>query len=242
MRTIFVPVDVCVFVLKNRYYTALQLFLYLKTNCSGQMKIDSALLCKAAADLRIKSIKTIKANLQLLLRKNWIGYGKANGYYYIRGFHKILQLIGSKSCVASSFNIGDINKIKDFVAGVLVCNLAYKQRCKQFLVERNIGRSVHTKKFGTCVYYSVACKAIATYYGVSVGKAFNIKRHAHRSKYARIIRNNEFLKIELYELFMYKKSIPEESCKLFVKDGKVFMRHPDLVLPYIHIKRKKYEL
>lgn len=239
MRTLYIPIDMCIHVLKNGFYTAFQLFIYLKINCHGQMKISDNLLPKIATDLDIKSVKTIKRNLDLLLKKNWIGYNRKNGYYYIRGFKKVNQIIGGKSKLTAEFDIRDIGKIKNFIAGALISSLIHKQKCRKYLEERKFGRSEHNKKTYFSGYYPVACKAIAKYFGISIGRAFNLKKEASCEKYIHIRHNNERLHISLAELNNYKKHIPEHSGRIFVNRHRVYMRYPDLVLAGIKICSKK---
>ena len=143
-KSIYIPIEMCQSVLSNRLCRSFQLFVYLKFVCSGAIKIRNKDLGLIAFDLKIKSTKTVKKHLQILVEKNWLGYIPSSHTYVVRGFEKIRMMEGFKTRSAAEFCFCDMDKFKAFLAGALISYLVNFQKRQERECERvNKCRSNH---------------------------------------------------------------------------------------------------
>ncbi|MCH8905169.1 MAG: hypothetical protein IIA45_14805 [Bacteroidetes bacterium] len=214
----------------------------MKFVCSGAIKIRNKDLGLIAFDLKIKSTKTVKKHLQILVEKNWLGYIPSSHTYVVRGFEKIRMMEGFKTRSAAEFCFCDMDKFKAFLAGALISYLVNFQKRKERECERvNKGRSNH-HSHNFLPFYPIANLALAKILNVSISTAFSLKLKARKAKFIAIKKNYSDTGIDYVYISEYKKYNPEEKKRIIVKDKKIFLLGPDLVLPGVRFKsRKKIE-
>ncbi len=243
-RYIFVPIGLASVALSEKLFRPFQLYVFLKTKCSGKLRIDNRLLKEIGSNLGLKSERAVKNNLKILIKKNWIGYNKKSKYYFIRSFNYLCQLEQVKRKTAAEFNPKHIKHFKAFLAGSNICSLVNHQRWKQRKLERLNGGSNQRFRKST-KYYPVACKALAKCLKISISTAFEWKGLAVKRKYVLVKKNFKPFMFErkkpISAVFknQLKRALPNCAHLVRVKKGNLFEQDIDTFYPCIRLKRKR---
>jgi len=131
-----VPLHLCEFAIQNRFVKELRLYLYLKKECFGQIKLSSLKKEEIAIALSCGD-RTVRNHLNSLMARNWIGYNEKSKYYFIRGFEKVRSiegLAGRKGCWLE-INTKDIwsdqRKFRAFVVATIIGHLSLFSKWKE---------------------------------------------------------------------------------------------------------------
>lgn len=180
--------------LYNNKVRALQIFVWLKMRCSGKIKITREVLVDMAKDIDVKSLKTIKSNIDYLLEKKWITRSKRSGYYFIKGFEGIRKMEGMSKRTGAEFDIRDIRNFKGYLIGSVISNLIGIQRRRLWVTERQKGGSI-TVAHKPPTFFPVANIVIAKIFNISLSTAYEWKKLAQKQRFIRIRKNFRALKI-----------------------------------------------
>jgi hypothetical protein len=181
----YIPVEICAYVITYKRIRPFQLYIFLKFSCSGKRKISHKDIREIAKELNVKSPKTIRENLNLLQKKDWVGYNAKSGLYFIRSFatiRRIQQLQQSNTC--AEFDERDILKTKAFLAGAVIGKLCNTQKWRAWKSERNKQRSKHLDHVPP--FFPVADAALASVLNISISRAHRLMALAGEAKYIRI--------------------------------------------------------
>lgn len=234
---LYIPVEMCALAIRNKFIRPFQLYVYLKSTCSGKTKINRVELKTIATTLGLKSVRTVKNNLKLLLKSNWIGHSKTSGYYFIRGFDKVSKTYDFKCRTAARFNTDEILKFKAFITGAVIGKLVNVQRSKGWKTERKKSRSKQINRpFSS--YFPVSNNAIANILKISVSTAFQLKKLASKADYIDVHKNLAPIPISLGHLNHFKKANEGIANKIIVRKGIPYIQQPDTVLPKIYFKKR----
>jgi len=219
----------------------MQLYIYLKTHCSGKVKISKCDFQTIAKKIGLSSARSVENNLKKLIVKNWVGYNKKSKYYFIRGIDKIRWLLGFKTKTAAEFDSREIKKLKAFLAAAKIGYLLDNQKRKKRATERNTGRSNHVARQSSD-YYPLANLALAKILNVSLSTAYVLKQLAHKAGYIDIKKSFEETNLDAYQENPLKKGLPELISKVRIKKGKILLQGTDKVKHFVTFKtRKKLE-
>ncbi len=239
-RTTKIPYEMCLGALVCRHVRLLQLYVYLKLQCSGKIRIDKELMEKIRIDLGLKSIRTITDCLRELQKKGWITYSKASGFYFIKGFDEIRKLNGFYRRAGVEFSIDDIKQFKEFLTAVIIGSLIHTQKRRAQAVELKQGSS----KTPACVlsskYYPVANEALASILNVSISTAFELKKASKKCGFIAIKKNLQVLpgiSPNLSREFKKYGDIPIHLIRY--SNHKICVQGPDLLRSKIHFAKRK---
>lgn len=225
--------------LYNNKVRALQTFVWLKIRCSGKIKITKEVLVDMAKDLDLKSIKTIKSNIEYLLDKHWITHSKKSGYYFIKGFEDIRKMEGMSKRTGVEFDITDIRNFKGFLIGSVISNLIGIQRRRLWVTERQKGGSI-TVTHKPPTFFPVANNAIAKIFNVSISTAWEWKKLAQKQRFIRIRKNYNAVKINPDFLPALRKYGEESFArKARFWKGKVREQLPDTITSNLTLRNRK---
>ena len=236
-----IPVEVCEYVIRKKFYRPMQVYIFLKVNCSGKIKkkeLDYKIIAEA---LCLKSTRAVRNNLNILLKSNWMGYCKKSGYYYVRAFEKIRQMYGFYARTAAYFDGNEIHHMKAFIAAVKIAYLVNKQKRKKRATERVQGRSIHIAR-SSSQYYPLANEAMAKVLEISISTAYQLKLLASNAGYIHIKKTFEEINCGAGEANLFKRGLPELADKVITNTGKIRLQGIDMVMHFIKFsKRKKLE-
>ena len=238
-KTIIIPIEMCHYALYNNKVRALQIFVWLKMKSSGKIKITKQVLEDMANDLGLKSIKTIKSNIDHLQEKKWITLSKRSGYFFISGFERIRKMEGFAKRTGAEFDIKDIRNFKGFLIGSEVSNLIGIQRRRLWVTERQKGGSMTVTHIPP-TFYPVANMVIAKIFNISLSTAWEWKKLAQKQRFIRIRRNFRPLKVNPGVLPALRK-YGEESFtrKARFWKGKIREQLPDTIATNMTLRNRK---
>lgn len=235
---LLIPVELCFYVVRKKLFSPFRLYMYLKCNSNGTINLDNKRLKMIAYDLNLKSTKTIRNNLKMLIDLNWIGYDKRSKTCYVRGFERLRVKHGFKSRTAAEFNTSDCIKIKGFVIGATIGYLINKQKKARWVNVRKTGRTIQF----TCqpsLFFPVANKALSKILNISMSTASLYKRIAVKDKFIVIKRDYKPLGVSMKEKELYLKAFPNMTGKIITRNDKLYVICPDLLATNIRYKKRK---
>ena len=233
-----IPIDLCEFTIRKRFYRPLQLFIYLKTICSGKIRSGDLDLQEAGNAIGLSSVRAVKNNLNKLKQENWIGFNKKSNYYFIRGFDKIREQYGFKARGAVEF---EILSLKAFIAAAIIAKLINSQKRKRKATERVKGRSNHIACLSS-IYFPVANKGLAKILSISISTAYELKLLAEAAGYISIKKTFIWTGIQKGEAPFFKRGLPELANKVKTETGEIRLQGIDQVSHRLRFdKRKKLE-
>lgn len=252
------PVQLGSYALKYKYFRPLHLYMGLKFRTNNVFKIDDTLLSVIASDLMLKSHKTIKANLGILIRLNWIGHNPRTGNYFLRSYDKVREMYGFNSRSSVEIGLSDIKTFRAFISGAIISNLVNISRRRALARERNLGCSLHrTNKLPD--FFPVANLALSKMLNISISTAWELKRLAHKEGYIILKHNLKELKVDDLKLSReyteglvneiqlisaehcptIKKAFPESRERIRVRANHLWLQTPDTVKSQMHFKRRR---
>jgi len=129
MDLIVIPVELCKYTLMNHKVSQVRLFIYLKTICSGQIKLTDETIKRICLELNYKTPKTFKVHLRWLVKHKWIYINGNTDYYKIKGFLPIAKKLHFCCIRGAIFEPLDFSKFKAFlIAAVITYFMYYKGR------------------------------------------------------------------------------------------------------------------
>jgi len=246
-RSLLLPTDLCQFVLMNKLTKPFQLFVLLKACCSGKFKITEKDIEDIRVILGLKSTRTIANNLKILQKRNWIGYNKKSGYYFIRSFAAVKSIEKLKFKTAAEFTVKHIRDLKGFlVSAVIGIVIRFKiWQVREF--GRINGRPKHTSNL-RFQYYKMANTYLSKILKVSISTAYEYKQLAKDAGFIllqptiRRIWANKCKFALADQAAKIRKCYREIEHKIRIFPHGVFEQMEDKVLVCISLKRKKYSL
>jgi len=234
-----IPVELCQWALANKHVRELQVFIWLKMNCSGKIKITPEVLHNITKELGLKSAKTVKSAISVLMDRKWITFSKRSGYYFIKGFESIRKKEGFKRKTAVEFSIRDIRRFKGFLVAAVISNLIAVQKKREWLSERKNGRS-KTEGHLPSLFFPVANIVIAKIFKISLSTAWEWKKLAQKQRFIRVRRNSKALKVDTNLLPALRKYSDDSlSAKLRFSKGKIQEQLPDTIATNLTLKSRK---
>lgn len=236
-----IPLELCEHVIRTKFFRPMQVYIHLKSVCSGKIKRGDIDYRGIASVLGLKSGRTVRNNLKILLDKNWIGYNNKTEIYFIRGFEAIRRIHNFKAKTAAEFDTKDIRNIKAFLAGAKIAHLVNRQKKRKRATEPNKGGSNQIAR-KTSLYWPVATKPLARMLGVSISSAHLLKALAQRAGFADILRSYQKTGLKPNHKVPLKIGAPEIAHKVRVINDEVVIQGVDLIMPNVRLKcRKKLE-
>lgn len=258
-----IPIDITHLTLREKFFRPLQVYIFLKSRCSGQLKISKSEIREVSSKLGT-SADTIKRNLKKLRERNWVGYNPESGYYFIRGFKKIKQLEGSKYltsvCLSVDRELCDFRIFKAFLYGASIGYLARYQKGKarrRAGSERTKGSSKHNPELRLPTHYPVACEAMSKIFGISISTAHKYKKEADEHGFIDLRNNFNMVKkipkddevkrnilslgpgVDAKEIPFLKEGYPEIAQRIRPYKEKAYSQDPDTVCPKLTYKRTR---
>ncbi len=224
MDYLSIPVELCKYAIKEHKVNQLRLYVFLKSKCSGQIKLPKERIDSYCLELGYKSTKTFKNNLNWLIMHKWITVNTKSGNYRIKGFLELSNKLMFCSVKGAIFEPLDFSKFKAFVSGaVITYYMKQKSRYNKKRSELLIGssRKYRSKK---PAFYSLPHTYLAKVLNLSKSAAkkhrdsainFNFINSLHKFKQLYIPKKEILLYLKYSEsnqnkLIGYKKNLVEQ--------------------------------
>lgn len=253
-RQISIPLHLCEFVFNNKLIGELRLFIFLKKECDGQIKLPPSKRKEIAKKLSC-SERSVRDHLKTLRDRNWIGFNPKSGYYFIRGFESIRRtekLVGRKACRMPVYQKeiwANKEKFTAFLAGALIGHLSLCGKWRDNLAKRAVRSGIYkglpnqNRASRFVGFYPVAADGIRQIYGIPLSTASDYKKLAKKHGYIEVEKSYETLRIPVSQVSLYRKSISCEMAKKVRvlktdKGQKVILQKPDLVRPSLEYTKR----
>lgn len=110
-----IPVPLIDLVISEKLNKPFRTYIWLKTICSGKLRIDQDVVTKYKADFGYIDDRTLWANIEKLKARNWVGYNPESEIYFIRGFGNIMTQEGLSGKQRSEFGIKEFGKFDEWM-------------------------------------------------------------------------------------------------------------------------------
>jgi len=232
-----IPIDLCIYTLKNKLSRSFQLYILLKISCSGKRTITQNDRNNFANNLDLKTTKTINNHFKKLQLLNWIGFNPKSGYYFIRGFDKVKEIQNLNYRTAAEFDPKEIKNLKAFIIGALIGYLVNSQKKRERLEPKKARK--HRSKHGRpSSFFPISSEVLANILNVSHVTALKYMTLAKKAGYIRIKKNNlEATGIHVKHYQAYKKTFPEYNLR--IKNNQLWIQKANKFASNIHLKTRK---
>lgn len=123
-----IPIELISFAIQKEIgLKALRLFLYLKLTTPGKFKVNECLLIQAQEALKIKTDRTFKKYLQVLLNLGWLYYSHKKRVIFVKSFDKIREELNLTKQNAILFTLKDCETFHEYITGAIITNNIRKQ-------------------------------------------------------------------------------------------------------------------
>lgn len=236
MRTFFIPVELCEYVLRNKLSKPFKLYLLLKASCDGKIKIASKDFSALATSLGYVSSRSVRNNLKHLLRLNFVGYNPKSGFYFIRGFDRLNEAFKIQTRTTAECDIRDIDKVQSFCMGAVCGYIVKDQRKRRWLLERKKGRS---NPGGLPTHFDLANDILVKKLKLSLNTVYRLKQAAHHDGFIDIQKKFRPLYVQASQSRLYKKANPEIAHRVVVREGMLYLQMPDQIQSRIRFRSGK---
>lgn len=238
-----IPISLCYFALTKKHIPELQLYCWLKTQCSGHFRLSNQLVFIGTRQLSTTK-NTFKKRLKWLLKNRWITLNNKTEYYHINSFRVSHNRTGSTCNKGALWEYYDFRLFKEFVYTAVLYNLARTKWYFDRKLQKEQGRSV--VKAGNIKRGSAACRDLPSFslpllYAakkLNTNKTFiaSMKTTAKCAGFIVVKPVLEPLNIKPAEYEAYRKHHPEKH-KLVKRRGKLYMQMPDKIIFCVWIKK-----
>ena len=235
--TFNIPVDLRIHTLQNKLTRSFQLYIFLKSTCSGKRLITQNDRINFSVDLDLKTTKTISNHFKKLLSLNWIGYNPKSKYYFIRSFDRVKEIENLDYRTAAEFDPKEIRKFKAFIIGAVIGYLVNSQK-KDRRHEPKKTRKYCSKPGRHPSYFPISSEVLANILNVSQSTAHSYILLAKNAGYIRMKKNNlEPTGISVSHYQGIKRTYPELNLR--IKNNQLFIQKANRYAPNIHFKTRK---
>lgn len=232
-----IPIDLCQWVVQNKFSSPFGVYLALKSRCSGKLYLTHEVVCSIALELGVTN-NTVNNNIKLLKGENWIGINKKQNLIYIRGFNNIKKQLGLKRKVGAILYKDEINQIKAFSIASVISNMITqgirKKWCEKVLKK---GRAVQFKHHFS-KFHEISNQSISQVFNVGMGTASRYKSLACNTGYLNRKRNLEEVNIDSKSILLHNKY--SNSQRAYINwNGKYYTQKPDLLSSNILLRKRR---
>lgn len=238
-----IPISLCAFALTKNHIPELQLYCWLKTQCSGYFRLSNQLVFIGIRQLSTTK-NTFKKRLKWLLKNRWITLNSKTGYYHINSFLVLHNRTGSTFNKAALWEYYDFSQFKEFVYTAVLLNLAKTKWHYERKLLKEQGRNVvkaGIKKRGSATCRDLPSFSLPLLYAakkLNTNKTFiaSMKNAAKCAGFMVVKPVFEPLNIQPSEYDTYRKHHPEKH-KLVKRNGKLCIQMPDKITFCILLKK-----
>lgn len=230
-----VPLAICQLVAKEQFFEELELFVYLKSICSGNLWINPKVINSAAHSLDCHP-KTVKRRLARLHKRNWIGVCKS-GVQILRSWQELFNVEGILPYrTGVVFEIKHFSKFKAFVVSACIGYLSKYQRIKRKWARQPEVKSSTTNHPDApqSLFYPVACELISCALKVSISTASEWKQLGEEAGF--LLVEKQFHHCPIDAVKEYKKGGYTDAKRIVFRRGKYYFQSIDLIAPILHFK------
>ncbi|MDQ0592176.1 DNA-binding transcriptional regulator YhcF (GntR family) [Chryseobacterium ginsenosidimutans] len=240
-----IPASLCEYALVNQKINQLKLYIYLKLNCSGEIRYDEKSYSKWAKELEVSS-KTIKNSLSWLKNNKWVTVNSKKDTLRIISYKKLANKLCLKFKSGYLFEPTHYKYFKAMCCGVVITFYMNKKRyfnrqsgnIKGFAISKNCKRNKG--------FFPMPNNYLAKCIGVSLATAYRYKTEAEQRNFidtksqTTYILNKDNKKIASDNYYAYVFANKIEGNPNTIRKTKKYLKQveADLIRSYIVLKKK----
>jgi hypothetical protein len=231
-----IPVAFCVYILKTHHIKQFQLFIYLKTICSGHFQLTDALIEQIRTDLNYRSVKTFQSYFQFLLQQKWITYNGSTENYRLIGFERIADRMRVPTSKGVIYYPEFLNCFKGFITGAVVTYyMIYRSQNERRPALKKRG----ARKSRLSASFSLPHNYLAKVLKVSKITAQRYRQYAIESGFIEVSKSYIKTILPLTDIENFKKYSGNEPSKVRKINNTVCLQEADKLKSNLILRRKK---
>jgi len=233
---IIIPIEMCQWAISNKKTAQVSIYIALKMYSSGKSRIDKEVFASLKKALEYKSDRAITNNLKSLIEWNWVTKNPKSGYYFIKGFEHVQNIMGFERRTGARIEQTDLPYFKIFCFCAIIENLL-KARRRELSIERKSRRS---KTAHPVAYLPISTRILSKILEISVSQVHCYKRDSRKQGYLKIRKNYWETGISVENIQLAKRHYKNFR----IKNGMIDVRQSDLLSTRVRIatrrNREKY--
>ncbi len=238
-----IPLSVCYYAFQKNKINELQLFCWLKTQCSGHFKLNNQLIFAGIKALNTTR-PTFEKRLNWLLKNRWIGLNNNTGSYHINSFKVIHRRTGSDLHKGIVWEKYDFKNFREFVYAGILLHLAktkwyYERKKRKEQGRIVVDAGMNKRRSSTCVNrpsFPLPLEYAAKKLNKNKTLIARMKNAAVCAGFIYVKNMFNPLKVEQHEFNTFRKHHPEGH-KFVNRKGKLCEQLPDKFIFYITYRR-----
>jgi len=245
---LLIPIELCAHIIRNKQSRDFQIWLVLKSICSGAISIDINTKRYISEEIGV-SVRTVERSIKKLLNSNWIGFNPKSETYFIRGIDTVCKIERISNKASCWFERKWIKNVKEFCISALHTELIVKQKRKSYhrkgLVNSDSGSVKEENTSRRKNYFPIAILAVSKIFDIKFDYVAKLRRMAS-GKIIETIEDFEPLILggqhrKASELALISQAFnPGMLKRVRTIKGKLFIQKPSLVKSTLTRKRRKY--
>lgn len=240
-----VPVQMCIYVIRNNLENSFRLYVFLKlNNPCGKMKINNKVLEELSISLGV-SARTVRNYISRLKSLGWIRKNRKTQYYILHSYDRIRILFDWSARASVEFYREDVSRLRNKLSAVpylyLHSNIRRKaKKGRSVLLSGGTNHSLlSSSRSKKQKYFPISVLGVEKIFGISRSKASRMKIRAANSGFLRV--KKSFEKTELSDIDVRRMGEYDKSLRKSVvyRNGQYQIQRPDLIKPLISLRRRK---
>lgn len=230
-----IPVELCVYALRQHRINMVMVYIYLKYNCDGYFKLSRGSVSGYAANLSL-SVPTFRKHINELIKLEWLTVNSKREAFRVIGFLPLAKKLTFRSSKSVIFDKKDFITFRAFlIATVITYFMGYKRRKER--------RSVYKKgctitNFLSPSFYSMPNRYLSKVLKISISTASDYKHLAGSAGYISITKQEEKIPIPKRALTAYLEVNNMKPQSIRRRKGSFFEQKPDKIESTMEIKTK----
>ncbi len=233
---LLVPVELCIYSIKNRKVNQVRLYLYLKSSSNGFITINPDQIISIANKLGNCS-KTVRNHLRWLQQNKWLILDQEVGSTKIIGFESLARKLNFTIATGAIFYKDEIEYYSGFACAAIIEYLITKKKRRWILAGCKKGRPSLQNHLR---YPSLPHEYFAKVISKSKRTAANYRQLSKKNKYITTKEKLEDLRITIpmAENDIFKKYYSEKPHLLRRKNNRIYKQLPDHIETTIFLRTK----
>lgn len=239
-----IPASLCFYAIKKKCLGQFQLYCWLKTKCSGHLKLTNQVMFAAYHDLSINRQK-LNSRLKWLLKHKWIGLNSKTVNYHLNSFKVIHRRTKLSTKTGIIWDEYDFKNFNAFVYSAIFLTIARK---KWWIEKQKIKEEarkpqkagMNKRRSRKCLGFrshSLPLDYLAKAIGISIPTICRMKAEAQKAGFIEVTHQLKKIEIEPSQFANFRK-FADNSQKMVVFYNKLFEQLPDQITPFVVAKKR----
>jgi len=229
-----IPISLIIYALKKKKVNQLKLYLYLKANSSGHLKLDEVLRAKACADMGWKDKRTYTSKIEWLLKHHWVTLNNNTHSLRLVSLEQVHRQINGCVYTGTRMDSTDLTQFRPFIYASVITWATSAKRKSLYMSERKKGHSRKSIKY--LLHSDLPNRYLSKILELDQSCITRYKHEAEAAGYIRIKHRIQELDLDISHLPTIQKYADTDIVNsIFMMNDKLYTRKSDIISPRIKL-------